>query len=173
MRPSPYLQWFLVIIGAFFLTGCPYLSEIPLNSANTAKLDTTIIGSWQKSGSEIDSAEILHILQFNSIECLVLIWEEKEISVFRAFSTSIRGHNFLNICEIQPDLIENFQYIFAEYQIENDRMELRFVEDDLFTGKEFSNPGILSDFIGNKLDNDSLFGETESFTRSEKTQLKR
>jgi hypothetical protein len=162
-----------VLMCAFFLTGCPYLSDIPLNSAQSAILDTNIIGSWQKPGVEADSSEILHILQFSESECLVLIWEEKELSAFRAFSTPIRERKFLNVSEIHTGYSENQQYIFAEYLIEKDQLRLRFVEDDLFVDRKFVNSGELKDFIWSKLDNDSLFGGFEYFVRSEITELKR
>ena len=173
MQSTRYLQLLLVIMGAFLLAGCPYLSDIPLHSPQSAFLDTIIIGSWQKPGAEADSSEILHILQFSESECLVLIWEEKEVSVFRAFSTPIQARKFLNVSEIRTGYTENQQYIFAEYQVERDQLKLRFIEDDLFADRKFRNSQDLNDFIWSKLDNDSLFGEFEYFIRSEKTELKR
>ena len=173
MKSTRYLQMLFVIMSAFFLTGCPYLSDIPLDSAQSAILDTTIIGSWQKPGIESDSSEILHILQFSESECLVLIWEEKELSAFRAFSTPIRERKFLNVSEIRAGYSKNQQYIFAEYLIEEDQLRLRFVEDDLFANRKFTNSMDLNEFILSQLDNDSLFGTFDYFIRSEITELKR
>jgi hypothetical protein len=173
MRRSRCLQLIFIIIGLTFLTGCPYLSSIPLNWPENATLDTTIIGTWQKPAGEVNPDELLHILQFNDKELLVLIWEEREVSVFRAFSTPVKNQKFLNVCEIQPGYTANQEYIFAEYNVEGDQLEIRFVEDGLFRGRNFDNHKELYDFIEINLDNDSLFGDLEFFMRSQKTQLKR
>ena len=161
------LIWVLVFfLPLIFLSGCPFNSDIPLCTIEDSVVDDSLLGSWASSdGGDEDSQAVLHFLQFNPKEYLVIFIENEETSLFRAFSQEIKNAHFLSITEIHSGIPEPPNYIFARYQIQNKALQIRLVEEDLFEGKTFKNPEQLTKFIENHVENDSLYGESQTMMR--------
>jgi hypothetical protein len=164
----PFLFFFLIIS---LFSGCPFTSAIPLNSPEKAVIDDSLLGSWGNPTEDADSSEILHILRFNSHEYLILFLEEKETSIFRAFTKVIGKSNFLTITEIHPGAQKELSYIFARYQVHKNYLQIRLVEEKLFKDQEFDNPDHLSEFIDAHMDNDTLYGDSQTLVRVNNAKL--
>ena len=165
MYTKPYLQYLSLLFFIFLLSGCPYTSAIPLNSSQDAVIADSLIGNWGNPDKDADSTEVLHILQFNTHEYLILFFEEEETSIFRAFSKSIGESQFLSLTEIQPGIEQEVNYIFARYQVHKNQLQISLVEEKLFEDQQFKNSDQLCSFIETHLDNDVLYDETHSFVR--------
>jgi hypothetical protein len=171
MRLIQHLQIFLILVISLTFNGCPYLSEYPLSPVDSAVINEKLLGYWAQPDNSEDSSEVLHILPFNDREYLFFFLENKELSLFRVYSSTIREHSFFNINELQPDFEAHQQYVFAEYQLEGDILRLRFVEDDLLGDRKFDSSQQLLEFISNNIENDSLYGDLEYLTRVPETSL--
>jgi hypothetical protein len=173
MLTKSYLQYLFFLFLILLFSGCPYTSEIPLNSAEDAVIDDSLIGNWGNPEKEADSTEVLHILPFNAHEYLILFFEEEETSIFRAFSKSIGESDFLTLTEILPETEQKVNYIFARYQIHKDQLQISLVEEKLFDDQRFENSDQLCRFIETHLENDILYDETHSFVRVSYSKLSR
>jgi len=173
MYTKPYLQYLLLLFVIFLLAGCPYSSAIPLNLAEDAVIDDSLIGNWGNADKDADSTEVLHILKFNAHEYLILFFEEEETSIFRAFSKSIGESQFLSLTEIQPGIEQEMNYIFARYQVHKNQLQISLVEEKLFEDQQFVNSDQLCRFIETHLENDILYDETHSFVRVSYSKLSR
>lgn len=153
----------LLIIFLLFV-GCPYLSNIPLDSNQNAKIDKKLIGTWRNPVEQSASLTILNIYQFNEREYLILIEEESEIALYGAHVTLLDGHKFLNVHRLESEPQEKLEYAFVNYQVHNDTLFLQIIEDQIIT-EQFNNSKKLRKFIIENLKNANLFGEKETLIR--------
>ena len=153
----------LLIIFLLFV-GCPYLSNIPLDSNQNAKIDKKLIGTWGNPDEQNDSLTALNIYQFNEREHLIMIEEENEIALYGAHVTLLDGHKFLNVHRLESEPQEKLEYAFVKYQVHNDTLFLQIIEDQIIK-EQFNNSKKLRKFISENLKNDKLFGEKESLIR--------
>lgn len=168
-----YLQYLFLVFIILLLSGCPYSSPIPLNSAENAVIDDSLIGNWGSPDKEADSTEVLHILPFNSHEYLILFFEEEETSIFRAFSKSIGESDFLTLTEIHPGTEQEVNYIFARYLVHKDQLQISLLEEKLFDDQKFKDSDQLCRFIKDHLDSDILYGDSQSMVRVNYSKLRR
>jgi len=168
---KPYLKFLIILLMLFLFSGCPYTSKIPLNSAESAFIDDSLLGSWANQEEEADSSEILHILPFNTHEYLILFLEKGESSIFRAFSKSINKSSFLSLTEIHPGVQKEVNYIFACYAVHGNSLKIRLIEEKLFNNQEFENPDQLSEFIKTQLNNEELYDEAQFLIRVKDSKL--
>jgi hypothetical protein len=144
--------------------GCPYGSAIPLGKIEKSVIDTNLLGSWKTGSTGVDSFEVMTIYPFNQHEYLILFQEKDEASVFRAFSTQVDDHTFLNVNELNPEIKHEPNYIFVEYLLTGDELKFRFIEDKV-PQRNFKNSGAFYDFVKKNLDNNQLFGEYDTLIR--------
>ena len=168
-----YLPLLFLLFSLLLFSGCPFTSTIPLNLAETAVIDDSLLGNWGNPDEDADSSEVLHILPFNAHEYLILFFEKEEISIFRAFSNSIGEANFLTLTEINPGDPEEVNYIFARYRVHKDSLHIRLVEEKLFKDQEFENSDQLSQFIEIHMDNDTLYDDSQTLVRVHYSKLSR
>lgn len=173
MYKKPYPQYLVLLFFIFLLSGCPYTSAIPLNSSEEALISDSLIGNWGNPDKDSDSTEVLHILKFNTHEYLILFFEDEETSVFRAFSKSIGESEFLTVTEIHPGIEQEVNYIFARYQVHKNQLQISLVEEKLFEDQQFNNSEQLCSFLETHLENDILYGDTQSFVRVYYSKLSR
>jgi len=165
------MRLLIFLLPLLLFSGCPYNSDIPLCEMENSVVDDSLLGSWESPEVDEDSRAVLHFLQFNAKEYLVIFTENKETSLFRAFTREIDHASFLTITEIHPGIPEPPNYIFARYHIQQDALEIRLVEEDLFEGKTFKNPEQLTKFFAMHLDNDSLYGESQTMKRISEAEM--
>ena len=154
---------FLILL-LFFIWGCPYGSSVPLGKIEKSVIDTSLLGSWRSGSAGVDSFEVMTIYPFNQHEYLILFQEKDEASVFRAFSTQVDGHTFLNVNELNPEIKREPNYIFVEYLLTGDELNFRFIEDKILQ-RNFKNSRAFYDFVKKNLDNKQLFGEYDTLIR--------
>lgn len=159
------------LVPLILLSGCPFNSEVPLCDTENSVVDDSLLGSWASPDGDEDSQAVLHFLQFNSKEYLVIFIENNETSLFRAFAREIENAQFLTITEIHSGIPEPPNYIFARYHIQKGALEIRLVEEDLFEGKTFKSPEQLTKFIATYVENDSLYGESQTMNRISDSEI--
>lgn len=158
----------LIQLSTFLLTililGCPFVSNVPLDSSEKAKLDKKLIGKWVESTKEDELSSTLSVFQFNKREHLIIIEENNETAIYGAFVTKIKGNYFLNARSIEKEPRDKLEYAFVKYSIKDDSLFLQIVDDKLFK-ENFTSSKKLRKFISENLDNDELYGELEILIR--------
>ena len=161
---------YLIQLSTFLLTllilGCPFVSNVPLDSSEKAKLDKKLIGKWAESPKKDELSSTLSVFQFNEREHLIIIEENNETAIYGAFVTKIKGNYFLNARSIEKEPKEKLEYAFVKYLIKNDSLFLQIVDDELFK-ERFTSSKRLRKFISENLNNDKLYGEQEILVRVE------
>lgn len=155
---------FCLLFILLIIWGCPYDSSIPLGEIKNSVIDPNLIGSWKSVGTDVDTFEVMKVYSFNQHEYLILFLEKSEINVFRAFSTTVDGHTFLNVNELSAELTSTPNYIFVEYLLAGNELKFRIIEDKL-PQKYYKDSRAFRDFVKNNLNNRQLFGDYETLIR--------
>jgi hypothetical protein len=171
MSVKYFLPFLLFIFILLLIFGCPYTSTFPLNSAEKAVIDDSLLGNWGNPDAGDDSSEVLHILPFNEHEYLILFFEKEETSIFRAFSALIGDAQFLSITEINPGAREDVNYIFARYGVSHDKLHINLVEEKLFENQEFGDSKELNQFLNSHSNNEMLYDDTQTLIRVNYSKL--
>ncbi|MFZ5906784.1 MAG: hypothetical protein ACOYVJ_05175 [Nitrospirota bacterium] len=148
----------LLVVFSIMLCGCPYESEFPLSSPDTAQIDRELIGNWKYGAPGETEAATLSIYPFNDHEIIIMSPEgNRKIVAYRAFATCIQGEHFLNVQEIGPSG-DAGHWLFVGYSIAGNRLTIRILEDTLMNNRDLETPEALSEFIGENLKDKDLFG---------------
>jgi len=155
-----FCLFFLLLI----IWGCPYDASVPLGKIENSVIDSNLIGSWKSTGTDVDTFEVMKVYPFNQHEYLILFLEKAEINVFRAFSTTVDEHTFLNVNELSSEITSAPNYIFVEYLLAGNELKFRFIEDKL-PKENYKNSHAFFNFVKKNLSNNQLFGEYETLIR--------
>jgi hypothetical protein len=134
-----------------------------LSPSSEAKIDKELIGKWKFQSEKEEPSGTITIYQFNEHEYLILLKEEGEenIDLMRAFGTSIDEHKFLNTQDINSANAKEREWFFVNYSVFNDRLVLRYVEDQIFENKIINSSQELYKFMKENLDNKDLYDEDD------------
>lgn len=103
------LKWiFPLIVICILLTGCPYVSDIPLDKP-TSKINTALLGNWKGADS---SDERYAVTRFDDYTYAIVKtgknWNEAKN--FRAYVCYLDGDNFINVWENSKTDISYYIY---------------------------------------------------------------
>ena len=128
------------------LLGCPFSSSFPLSDPASARPDPQLVGHWRTQDPETSEWNTLTLFSFNDREMVGLApdGDTGKVDLFRVFATKIGAEDFLNFRELDS---ENKDWYFARYQVADDRLRLKIVDDGLFENRRFSSSADLREFI--------------------------
>ena len=153
---------FFFLLAIPFLSGCPYVSEVPLSASEDSVIDGRLLGAWSavdEEGNRTSEEGMVTFIQFNKHEYLIVLTKGDEVQRIRAFVTEIEDYTFLNCQEIKNHGRKRTRYIFIEYKFESpDEVLLRIVEGELFE-KQFQTSEALFDFLQSNVDNSKLYDD--------------
>jgi hypothetical protein len=153
-----------MLVLLILLSGCPYESSVPLSSPDKAEIDPVLIGTWIFTDKEKKKDYEIPFIAFNDHEYLIVLSNDEETDYIRAFTTEIAGRRFLNYKKLHVDGSPE-KYGFLRYEIQNDRLYVHTVEDDLIT-KEFENPAQLYDHVKKHIADERLYSPFAVFRRA-------
>ena len=138
------------------LSGCPFSSSFPLSDPASARPDPLLVGHWRTQDPESGEWNTLTILSFNDREMggFAPDGNTGKVDAFRVFPTGIGAESFLNFRELGG---KNEDWYFARYQVADDRLRLKIVDDGLFENRRFSSSTELRDFIRQHLADPLLY----------------
>ena len=156
-----YLCFVLLLPLFMYLCGCPYESDFPLSRSNETDIDKKLLGKWKLQTEKGEQSGTLTIYQFNEHEYLILLLGEgeKDVALVRAFGTTINGHKFLNIQDINSLGGTKGKWYFVNYSISDDKLMYKYVKDILFENKNINCSKELRSFVKNNLQKKSLYNE--------------
>lgn len=132
---SKAILWPLLFAAALLLAGCPYGSEFPLGSPEAAILDEALLGTWEAVDGEDEESPLT--IRVSGDRQLLITQESESIP---AFVSELEAERFLNIRDAQ-------QYFYARYRIQDDRLLLQIVDEELFEGTTFTSTEELRAFV--------------------------
>jgi len=147
------IRWSALCAAALLLAACPYGSEFPLGSPADAVEDEALIGTWETLAGGTEDLTLI-ISSFGGRELLIRAENpEEEPETLRAFVSAVDGERFLNI--------QDEDWILVNYRIEEGRLLLRIVDDELFESQSFTSPEELRAFVRQHLADPLLYGEED------------
>lgn len=138
------------------LCGCPFTSDKPLSDPAAAVTDPRLYGTWKTRDPETGEWNSLTILAFNEHE-MVAFAREKDPDkdhAFRLFPTSIGADRFLSFRQLDGT---DEGWYYARYEVTQDNLRLKIVDDTLFDDRRFATSGELADFIRRNLTDPLLY----------------
>ncbi|MEI7481607.1 MAG: hypothetical protein WCK75_04575 [Elusimicrobiota bacterium] len=148
-----------IICGAmFFLTGCPYSSDIQLGRPSVRTFDNAIIGNW--TGCDLKNKSDcgrMAIYRFNESEYYVEVTDieysgpNRNINIktdrYRAFMTDIGVAGLLDAQELNISTATPNKHFFVKTEIQKDNtLKLSYMSDE-FAKTKFSNSEELAGYI--------------------------
>ena len=148
----------IAFAAALLLAGCPYVSEFPLGSPAEAIDDAALPGTW-KSAAESEEDFTLTISSAGDTP-LTLLAESpgEEAASYPAFVSAVGGELFLNI----QDTAESGRWYLANYRLNEGRLRLRLVDDELIGSQTLASTEELQAFLLRNLDDPRLYGGQEA-----------
>jgi hypothetical protein len=128
------------------LCGCPFSSDKPLSDPAAGVPDSRLLGTWKAQDPETGELSSLTILAFNAHEMVGFAREKDpdKVDAFRLVPASIGAERFLSI-QALGGTDEGWYY--ARYEIEQEKLRLKIVDDGLFLDRRFATSRQLADFI--------------------------
>jgi hypothetical protein len=146
----------LLALAVAVLAGCPLSSDTPLSDPAAAAPDTRLAGTWQTRDPDSKELHSLTILVFNEHEMMAVAPEKDpdKVDSFRLVPTSIGGQRFLSFQELGS---REKSWSHAWYEIAQDTLRLKIVDDALFGDRAFTSSSQLVDFIRQHLSDPLLY----------------
>lgn len=140
------------------LSGCPFSTDTPLADPASARPDSRLVGSWRTQDNESGEWNTLTILPFDEHEMVAIAPDgtSGKIEAFRLFPTPIGTESFLNLRQLGGEEDAEGWY-FARYQIVDDRLRLKIVDDGLFENRHFASSAELQEFFRQHLSDPLLY----------------
>lgn len=156
----------LICVACTLMAGCDY--TVPLVKTPDAKIDTALVGSWEKSGSD-GNAENLLVLPMSEHEYMVAFPAGSKNAMFargciwRSETTILVQLNWFGT--IKGKLPEdNRTYQFASYTVDGDSLTVRLLNPDVVTKSVKSSEELVGGIVDNKND-PKLFREEIVFQK--------
>jgi hypothetical protein len=145
-----------LFLGLAVLAGCPLSSDTPLSDPAAAQPDPGLVGTWKSTDPETGEVNEIKILAFNEHEMVAVAPESDagKVSAMRLFPTRIGTETFLNIQELGSG---DHGWVFARYRIDNDRLRMTIVDDELFRDRRFASSDELRAFVARNLGDPRLY----------------
>ena len=88
----------LILSGSVLFMGCPYSSNVAIDSKPMQKVDESLTGSWEQRNSTDYTYKITKEDDYNlSIDKITK--SSNDVTSYRAFISVVNGDKYLNVCE--------------------------------------------------------------------------
>jgi len=158
MRIARFVPLAVLVLA---LSGCPFTSDTPLSDPASARPDSRLVGTWRTQEKETGEGNALTILPFNDHEMVGFAPDgaSGKVEAFRLLATSIGAESFLNLRELsgKDEGGSAEAWYFARYEIVDDRLLLKFVDDGLFENRRFASSAELQEFFRQHLSDPLLY----------------
>lgn len=138
------------------LCGCPFSSDKPLSDPAAGAPDSRLFGTWKAQDPETGEWSSLTILAFNTREMVGFTHDKDpdKIDAFRLLPTTIGVEKFLSIKGLGGT---DEGWYYARYEVAQENLRLKIVDDGLFGDRRFSTSRQLVDFIRQHLADPLLY----------------
>lgn len=169
MRNLFFINILFLILSVFLFCGCPYNSEVPIDSSPTTPIIKELFGTWAENDSaskryvieyENDFVYTIEELQLNSTK-----GEYEQFTTYSAYLSNIDGTIFLNVKEKKgsnnPFYTSN--YYFYKLQVFRDSVILTPITE--YIREKFNNSNNLRLFFSANMKNSYFFAQDQKYFR--------
>ncbi len=160
MTPPRAAAGALLAVVVSTLCGCPFTSDKPLSDPAGAVPDSRLLGTWKTQDPETGEWNSLTILAFNEHEMVGFAREKDpdKVDAFRLFPTSIGADRFLSFQELGGT---DGGWYYARYELAQDKLRLKIVDDALFADRRFGSTRELREFFRQHLADPLLYSAVD------------
>jgi len=118
----------ITAVMAMTLSGCPFVSKVPLGQVQHHPLDVSVFGDWLWENPQ-DKKQVVHavVLPFNDTEYFVEWFDGDRAPLrLRAYRVDIDGQAYINFNDLKAT--GSPEYFFAKYELSGDhQLTIRFI----------------------------------------------
>jgi hypothetical protein len=154
----------LALSCSILFMGCPYHSEVPIDAATNASIDTKLLGKWQVRTSD----DVTYIVtQLDKSTYSILEKEKKptegsEPKKYNAFISTVGGTKFLNLYEPSEDT-KSYYFYKLEMNDESGGFSLYPVTE--YITETFTASDDLKKFIQSNMNLSFFYGSKDEYIR--------
>ena len=159
----------LILPAAFILCGCPFESNVPLESGPTEPVDSSLFGFWYgivKDGSDFFGIEALDIKKESDSTYSIIRYGKAakgdiilpDTTYYTAYTSYIGDQRFMNLegsvvqvttkgKKKEPEIKIQKVYYIASFEAKNDTLRVKTVNENFSTRKTYQNPADLKNVI--------------------------
>jgi hypothetical protein len=159
----------LILPAAFILCGCPFESNVPLESGPTEPVDSSLFGFWYgivKDGSDFFGIEALDIKKESDSTYAIIRYGKAakgdiilpDTTYYTAYTSYIGDQRFMNLegsvvqvttkgKKKEPEIKIQKVYYIASFEAKNDTLRVKTVNENFSTRKTYQNPADLKNVI--------------------------
>lgn len=159
----------LLVICAFFFLGCPYGSEVPIDSTPEAPIIKDLIGTWAES----DSASKRYVIKSENDFVYTIEEFQKDsksgkydqVTAYSAYLSNINSTFFLNVKEKEGsnNIFYTSNYYFYKLQVFKDSVILTPVTE--YIRETFSNSVDLKSYFNANMNNSYFYAQDQKYFR--------
>ncbi len=142
------LLWSLLVVVGLMFMGCPYHSDVAIDTTPSVKIDTKLLGKWQKRSSDEDT----YVVTQKDANTYEILDKEKtpsegsEPKKYIAFISNVGGAKFLNLYENKSgDDSKSYYFYKLEISDETDAFSLSPVTE--YITETFTSSDDLKKFV--------------------------
>ncbi len=158
-----------IVSFSFILTGCPYQSEVAIDSSASVKYPATLLGNWEPKSSSDDFYKIKRKDEylFTIIKTKKDPKPEDTPEEYEAFLSEIDGVRFMNLHEKKAD-DSNTKYYLYKMEINNSGTKITLSPLTENIDEKFQNSGELKAFIKENMKHSFFYDkEDEVFIKAD------
>jgi len=124
------IKWILpLLVLTVMLGGCPYGSEIPLDTTGK-KINPALLGDWEPKSSSSAKYKITKDNDF-TYKIVKSSADSKEPTVYKAYLTDLDGETFLNLWEVNESSNKTYYFYKLELNSSNSKATLSSVTENI------------------------------------------
>lgn len=169
MKHLFFVNAVLLILSVFLFWGCPYSSEVPIDSTPTVPVIKDLFGTWAENDSaskryvvkpESDFVYAIKELQLNSTT-----GSYEEVTEYSAYLSNIDGTVFLNVKEKEDsdNIFYSTNYYFYKLQVFRDSVILTPVTE--YIREKFDNSSNIRLFFSSNMKNSYFYAQDQKYFR--------
>ena len=157
------LLWALLIGIGFMFMGCPYHSDVAIDTP-TVKIDAKLLGKWQKRTSDEETYIVTKIDDYNYkiIEKEKTPTEGSKDKEYNAFLSTINGTEFLNLYDPTE---ETKSYYFYKLQLSDEIEGFTLFPVTEYVTETFTSSGDLKKFVQANMGLSFFYGSKEEYIK--------
>jgi hypothetical protein len=159
------LLWAVLVGIGFMFMGCPYHSDVAIDTPNV-KIDAKLIGKWQKRSSDDETYIVTKKddYTYDILEKDKTPTEGSEPKKYVAFLTEINGTKFMNLYENKSD-DDSKSYYFYKLVISDEIEGFTLYPVTEYITETFTASADLKKFVQTNMGLSFFYGNTEEYIK--------
>ncbi len=157
--------WSLLIGIGFMFMGCPYNSSVSIDNTNAVKIDSKLLGKWQKRTSDDETYIVTQKddYTYDILEKDKTPSEGSEPKKYSAFLSNVNGTKFLNLYEKKDE--DSKTYYFYKLEISDETEAFTLFPVTEYITETFTASSDLKKFVQANMGLSFFYGSKEEYIK--------